>query len=314
MTIDVELANLEQLRDLLTNADGNTKLANRFRALFHLKAAGENLEERATADTACAFIAAAFADDLELLKHEVAYVLGQTKNLLAAPLLRAVLEDEGQQCMVRHEAAEALGALLDTELLPLLERYRDADPLVEIRETCELAVAKIRHETSAAFKQEQLQQLAYSLIDPAPPMPSSEDDLVDALAAALNDQLRPLFQRYRAMFRLRDMSTDELALALATGFADPLALFRHEIAYVFGQMCNPVTVPALVDVLANPAEAPMVRHEAAEALGAIATDEVLPVLQKFATDEEQVVRESAIVALDMWEYERSDQLEAAPTA
>lgn len=47
----------------------------------------------------------------------------------------------------------------------------------------------------------------------------------------------------------------------------------------------------------------MVRHEAAEALGSIATPEVLEVLEGFKKDEETVVRESCEVALDMYEYE-----------
>ena len=48
----------------------------------------------------------------------------------------------------------------------------------------------------------------------------------------------------------------------------------------------------------------MVRHEAAEALGSIATGEVLPVLQEWSvrSDSPQVVKESCIVALDMYEY------------
>ncbi len=39
----------------------------------------------------------------------------------------------------------------------------------------------------------------------------------------------------------------------------------------------------------------MVRHEAAEALGAIATEDTTPTLKKFATDKEDVVRESCYV-------------------
>lgn len=113
------------------------------------------------------------------------------------------------------------------------------------------------------------------------------------------------------MFRLRDIGTDEACLALASGFEDTSALFKHEIAYVFGQLCNPVTVPSLIKVLKDETEAGMVRHEAAEALGSIATDECLPVLRSFLNDQEQVVRDSAIVALDMYEYENSNELEYA---
>jgi deoxyhypusine monooxygenase len=47
----------------------------------------------------------------------------------------------------------------------------------------------------------------------------------------------------------------------------------------------------------------MVRHEAAEALGGIATPEVLPHLKEWMgrDDAPRVVRESCQVAIDMWE-------------
>ena len=130
----------------------------------------------------------------------------------------------------------------------------------------------------------------YTSIDPAPPLATNDStSKVEKLKEILNDQDKPLFERYRAMFRLRDIGTDEACLALASGFDDPSALFKHEIAYVFGQMCNPVTVPSLIKVLKDESEAGMVRHEAAEALGSIATDECLPVLQSFLNDSEPVV-------------------------
>lgn len=47
----------------------------------------------------------------------------------------------------------------------------------------------------------------------------------------------------------------------------------------------------------------MVRHEAAEALGSIASDDVMPLLQEWVTrkDSPQVVAESCQIALDMAE-------------
>lgn len=308
--IDVDTALLAQLKEVLCNPQ--SQLANRFRALFNLKNIGQDGGD--DAETAIDYIAAAFQDDLELLKHEVAYVLGQIKNDYAAPHLQNVLKDQGQQCMVRHEAAEALGAIGHVGSLPLLQEYFENDQLEEIRQTCELAIERIKWEQLEAAKTENLEQLAYTSIDPAPPMELTKESKIPKLQDILNDQQKPLFERYRAMFRLRDLNSDEAALALATGFDDSLALFKHEIAYVFGQLSNPVTVPSLVKVLSDPNEAPMVRHEAAEALGSIATDEVLPILQRFAQDEEQVVRESALVALDMYEYENSGELEYAVKA
>lgn len=70
---------------------------------------------------------------------------------------------------------------------------------------------------------------------------------------------------------------------------------------MFGQLSSPDSVPSLIDVLRRPHEEDMVRHEAAEALGGIATGECLPVLKEFAEREDvpRVVRESCVVALDM---------------
>ena len=78
---------------------------------------------------------------------------------------------------------------------------------------------------------------------------------------------------------------------------------RHEIAFVFGQLLSPHSVPALLQVLQDSQESDMVRHEAAEALGGIATPEVLPYLKEYMTREDApvVVRESCQVALDMYE-------------
>ncbi|KAI3403471.2 LIA1 [Candida oxycetoniae] len=310
MTADIESSNLEQLRDILVNKSRDEKLAHRFRALFTLKSIGSEDTDLDRAHKAIDYIAETFADNSELLKHEVAYVLGQTKNMHAASYLRDALVDENQQVMVRHEAAEALGALGDESSLDLLQKYYDTDPSLEIRQTCELAIERIKWENSTQSKSEVLEKSLYSSIDPAPPLAKDNStSKIDKLQSILNDQEKPLFERYRAMFRLRDIGTDEACLALATGFDDPSALFKHEVAYVFGQLSNPVTVPALVKVLKDETEQGMVRHEAAEALGSIATDDCLPVLQSFLNDKVDVVRDSAVVALDMYEYENSNELE-----
>ena len=157
-------------------------------------------------------------------------------------------------------------------------------------------------------------------IDPAPPLPSStETPSIPDLQSTLLDTSLPLFQRYRAMFALRDLASPPdlptakpAILALARGFGDPSALFRHEIAFVFGQLSHPASIPSLIQVLSNLKEASMVRHEAAEALGSLGEEEgVEDVLRKFIEDPEQVVRDSIVVALDMAEYERSGGMEYA---
>ncbi|CCD24464.1 deoxyhypusine monooxygenase NDAI_0D01500 [Naumovozyma dairenensis CBS 421] len=309
----VEENNLEQLRDILVNKD--SVLSNRFRALFNLKCVAEQFKiNPSDAKKAVDYMAETFGDKSELLKHEVAYVLGQTKNMDSTDILRKVMLDADQQPMVRHEAAEALGALGAQVALEDLQKCLKEDPHPAVQQTAELAIARINWEHSPAHESERLQESLYCSTDPAPPLSLETQMSIPDLQTLLNDQKAPIFERYRAMFRLRDLGSTEAIDALASGFADPSPLFKHEIAYVFGQMGNPLAVPCLVEVLGRMEEAPMVRHEAAEALGAIATPEVVPVLKQYLNDEVDVVRESAIVALDMYEYENSNQLEYAPTA
>lgn len=272
-----------------TLVDPQQPLQARFRALFTLRGLG--------GPAAITWISQAFSDDSALLKHELAYCLGQMQDRRAIPVLVDVLRDTCQEPMVRHEAGEALGAIGDPEVLEILKQY-STDPVVEVAETCQLALRRL----------EWLQQLSgepaaagpYLSVDPAPP---AEEHDVGRLREALLDEARPLFDRYRAMFALRDAGSEEAALALAEGLRCGSALFRHEIGYVLGQLQHEAAVPQLVAALAQQTESPMVRHECAEALGAIARPACLAALRAHVADPERVVRESCEVALDMYEYE-----------
>ncbi|OQU94192.1 HEAT repeat-containing protein [Cladophialophora immunda] len=298
----------------------NVPLARRFRALFSLKhVASQTPGPQATA--AIEAIAAAFTSPSVLLKHELAYCLGQTRNLAAVPFLRAVLENRSEDAMCRHEAAEALGALGDLSSLQIMKQMKDdeREPVV-LRETCDIAVDRIHWAHSESRQSESLKSSDFASIDPAPPLPlASETPSISSLQTTLLDASLPLFQRYRAMFALRDLAsppdlpTAESAVhALASGFKDPSALFRHEVAFVFGQLSHPASIPALLAVLEDTKEESMVRHEAAEALGSLGEEPgVEDILRKFLDDPEQVVRESVIVALDMAVYEKNGEMEYA---
>jgi deoxyhypusine monooxygenase len=125
----------------------STPLAKRFRALFSLKHLASAHPPTPQAIPAISAIAAAFASPSALLKHELAYCLGQTRNDAAVPYLTTVLEDKAEDAMCRHEAAEALGALGDVGSLPLLKRLRDEEgEEVVVRETCEIAVERVEWE------------------------------------------------------------------------------------------------------------------------------------------------------------------------
>ncbi|KAI9782862.1 MAG: deoxyhypusine hydroxylase [Peltula sp. TS41687] len=296
-------------------------LAHRFRALFSLKHYGALSPPTTDSIPAIQAIAAAFSTPSALLKHELAYCLGQTKHPAAIPFLRDRLADEREVAICRHEAAEALGALDDVESLALLKKYRD-DPNEEVvvKETCEIAVGRLEWLMSQAQNHETIRKSDFVSIDPAPPLPqTSEKPSIDELEKTLLDTSLPLFLRYRAMFSLRDLcSPPDLPTAvpavqaLAKGFNDPSALFRHEIAFVFGQLSHPASIPSLYETLRKKEEEGMVRHEAAEALGSLGSEEgVEDMLRQFLEDDEQLVRESIVVALDMAEFEKNGEVEYA---
>ncbi|OXB59808.1 UNVERIFIED_CONTAM: hypothetical protein H355_002101, partial [Colinus virginianus] len=199
---------------------------------------------------------------------------------------------------------EALGAIGDPEVLDVLRHYSE-DPVVEVAETCQLAVRRLEWLQEHG---EEPSTSPYHSVDPAPP---AEETDVATLREALLDESRPLFDRYRAMFALRNLGGRAAVLALADGLRAGSALFRHEIGYVLGQMQDEACVPQLTAALSSRTENPMVRHECAEALGSIARPSCLDILRAFAHDEERVVRESCEVALDMYEYENSPQFQYA---
>lgn len=323
MAASDDLNTVSSLRATLTSE--TTPLAARFRALFSLKHLAALDPPTSQTSPAIAAIAAAFASPSALLKHELAYCLGQSGKAEAIPYLTAVVEDRGEDSMCRHEAAEALGALdqwADESVLDLLRGRRDDKDEVEVvRETAEIAVARIEWSLSPQGREERLKKSDFVSVDPAPPMASraEKQHSISELEKTLLDTAQPLFLRYRAMFALRDLASppdlptaQPAILSLARGFKDPSALFRHEIAFVFGQLSHPASIPSLVEVLSDTKEASMVRHEAAEALGSLGEEDgVEEVLKRFIEDPEQVVRDSIVVALDMAEYERSGGMEYA---
>jgi deoxyhypusine monooxygenase len=136
-----------------------TPLAKRFRALFSLKHLAAQKPATSQTKPAIQAIAAALTSSSALLKHELAYCLGQSGKEEAIPYLRAVIEDRQEDAMCRHEAAEAIGALNDATSLQLLKERRD-DPTEEevVRETCDIAVERIEWEHSDARKKEKLKQ------------------------------------------------------------------------------------------------------------------------------------------------------------
>jgi deoxyhypusine monooxygenase len=189
--------------------DTDAPLKARFRALFALRGLGG-------AD-AIAYMTKSLEDPAAgaLLKHEVAYCMGQMRDKNALPTLVRVLEDVGREAIVRHEAGEAIAAIGGLDAIDTLRKYC-SDPVQEVADTCQIAVAKLEYETTQQYKNEEgrLSKNPYESVDPAPPL--LEND-VQNLRCILLDESKTLFERYRAMFSLRNIGSEESIIAIADG-------------------------------------------------------------------------------------------------
>jgi deoxyhypusine monooxygenase len=199
---------LDKLGDVL--ADVNVPLKARFRALFTLKNLG--------GEDAVRNISKGFQDKSALLKHECGYCLGQMQEKSSIPILINVLLDRNEDPMVRHEAGEALGAIGDYTNESVVSALNEClvDENKAVSETCEIALMRLdwlKNQQNSEING--LSRNPYYSVDPAPPMIQKQD--VTELQEILIDENRKLFERYRAMFALRNLNTDDAILALCEG-------------------------------------------------------------------------------------------------
>ncbi|KNH09549.1 deoxyhypusine hydroxylase [Perkinsela sp. CCAP 1560/4] len=286
-----------------TLLDVNCSLSERVRALHDIREC-----DLPDAKKAECLMSAVKTTRSALLLHEIMYEIGQICNADIIPFLQNVILDSAEDVVTRHEAAEALGAIQSPLALDFLHEISrqyteegNSKIPVELAETCDLAIERI---AAKPTNNEPSSASPYSSIDPALPHPSQSIEDMRALldTSHLNDSTS-LYNRYAALFRMRDAHDVEgLCHSLCTDRTS--ALLRHEIAFVLGQMEDKGSVECLCTVLADATEHSMVRHEVAEALGSIATPTCLNAIEACLQnpDEDELVKDSCIVALDMYEY------------
>lgn len=315
-----------------TLSDPSKPISMRMRATYYLRQEYDNFvknqepssspppfnieeDEHDVSLTIVKTLSSSLADDRHgaLLRHEFAYVMGQLRDERSIPALERTLLNDADDTMVRHECAEALGAIGSASSMPALEKCGDNDNSIEVGETCRLALDFIQWKANGGVEGDENTPIAcacmlnpYSSVDPAPPHPKHQALSTEDIGAILQDEQQPLFERFRAMFSLRNRggpdSVKQLGSALINDTSS--ALLRHEVAYVLGQTQHPDAVEYLETSLKRNNEHRMVRHESAEALGAIEErwGECEVILEQFLNDEDDVVRESCMVALDAADY------------
>ena len=76
-----------------------------------------------------------------LMRHEFAYVMGQLRDDRCCSDLEKALCRNDDCVMVRHEAAEALGAIGAHRSITVLKQVMEDTHLSELEETCRIAVS-----------------------------------------------------------------------------------------------------------------------------------------------------------------------------
>lgn len=309
-----QIESVEELGNILSNQ--KLEIKKRMNALFQLRTIG-------TFEAIKALQKALITEESsDLIRHEVCYCFGQmleteqNKKEIEDFLNKEVFENPKKyNPIVLHEAAEALGNIDSAYNIKLLERFLNYEDDI-IKETCEISVEnlnwmlKTNHgETEGLDKN----RLFYKTNDPAPPFnflsqePNNKFKDIEYIREILHDESAPIYDRYRALFTLREFNNEKAVEILCECFDKKYKgkftpLFRHEISFILGQMCTVAkkALNMLEVVLQDEEEDPIVRHETALALGEITQSKDL--LLKYSKHDNQLIRESCEIALDFVDY------------
>lgn len=131
---------------------------------------------------------------------------------------------------------------------------------------------------------------------------------IEECSKILSSPTETVENKYDALFHLRSIPTTEACQALIDSYAylGDSDFLKHDVMYALGQNMQPVSIDFLLAAVHNPSEAPIVRHEAAEALANFGgeRDRLIPELRKYWDSDIDVLRST--VRLSIRKLERID--------
>jgi deoxyhypusine monooxygenase len=177
--------------------------------------------------------------------------------------------------------------------IPILQKHL-SDESKPVKETCMLALRSLEEKA----KNKCIQKSEFNTIDPIAQTVNKQNVSLDILEECLLNETCDLYERYEALFALRDMKTMQANNIIIRSLLDKTsAVFRHEVtklnffqtlktesfqvAFVLGQIQTPKCTEALINCLMNTSEDSMVRHEAALALGSVACSTEVTTTESF---------------------------------
>lgn len=100
-------------------------------------------------------------------------------------------------------------------------------------------------------------------------MTNTTETVIKNIGKVLNDSSRPMKERFRALFTLRNLGGQTSIECISQCFSDESVLLKHELAYCLGQMQDERAIPVLRSLLEDTEQDPIVRHEAGELLSIV---------------------------------------------
>jgi deoxyhypusine monooxygenase len=124
----------------------------------------------------------------------------------------------------------------------------------------------------------------------------------------------PLLLRVHSVCMLEHIGNEAMVEPLCKILkSDESPLTRHEAAFTMGQLGYRSAVPALVEAMLHDSS-PIVRHESAVALSSIGEDAVIAPLKKAIEDDDEDVRNSALIAFEYLTYLKTKREAASEAA
>jgi HEAT repeat protein len=224
-------------------------------------------------------------------------ILGKTKSTNALPYLLHALQD--REAMTRIYAASALGYTEFIEAVPnLLNALNDDDP--NVRSKVAISLGEI-----GCFDVAEI--LLARLIDNSE-VSSVRFSIAFALRKIGNSKINPILIEelfnagedmdwLRITVALEKLANEDTILVLIEKIRNGSNEDRRRGIYTLEKISSKIAIPALEEILENTNEWSLTRAAAAEALGIIGDNSILPILLHFLHDEDVFVRSGCAKSL-----------------
>lgn len=207
--------------------------------------------------------------------------------------------------LVRHEAAFCLGETASFDAKKVLEEVLESDDSIVVKHECLVSLGTIGDEISEKLVEKylnyDLEEISSSAIvgkERISQVDFFEDktkyELID-ITKNKNSNRNEIIQ---AMFKLQNIGDESSSSAIGNILLNyNCPIVRHEAAFALGEIATNISIEILEKSLETEKNS-VVIHEILFALGSTGSESVIGVLEKYLKNKEYIVSESSKIAID----------------